>query len=138
MMRLGKSVRAIAAWLRLLPVLAWLAVQLSMAGMPVTEASAAHPHDPDLAALFEALGEDRVELCTPEGKQVVEQPGNHAGHSECEWCQGFSASVRPAEPEVTALVRHAAAPDSTAAPEHRATSQNAQTCHPCRAPPAPI
>ena len=137
-MRLGKSVRAFAAWLRLLPVLAWLAVQLSMAGMPVANAGAATRHDPAIIALFEALGEDRVELCTPEGKQVVEQPGNHAGHSECEWCQGFSASVRPAEPEVTALVRHAAAPDSTAAPEHRAASLNAHTCHPCRAPPPSI
>lgn len=137
-MRLGRSIRRIAAWLRLLPVVAWLAVQLSMAGLPVTDASAAHAQNPALAALFEALGEDRIELCTPDGKQVLEEPGEHADHAECQWCQGFSATVRPEPPEPAMRVRQAAAPAWHLAPARHAAFRNPDSCHPCRAPPAPV
>lgn len=138
MMRLGKSAREIAAWLRLLPAIAWLAVQLSMAGLPVTSASAAHPQDPAIAALLEALGEDRVELCTPEGRQVLEEPGEHADHAKCEWCQGFSVTVRPEPPEEAMRIRQVAAPAWHLVPARNTAFRKLPACHPCRAPPAPI
>lgn len=138
MMRIGGTCLKFAAMLRMLPALAWLAVQLSMVGLPIQTAGAAQHPDSTIAALFKALGEERIVLCTPEGKQVLEHPEEHAVHAECEWCQGFSATIRPDGPTVTGHIRQTATPAWNRLTEHRTTFLRAQVCHPCRAPPAPI
>lgn len=122
----------------MLPALAWLSVQLSMAGMPVQAASAAQPHASHIASLFEALGEDRIELCTPDGAQVLELPQDHAFHAECEWCQGFSATIRPEAPTDAQSIRQTQVPAWSGATGDPAAYLQAQCCHPCRAPPTLI
>ena len=133
-MRIARSVPKFAASLRMLPAIAWLAVQLSMAGLPLPAASAAHPYDADIVSLFEVLGEDRIVLCTPEGAQVLEPFQEHAAHAECEWCQGFSATIRTEGPKDARPVRQTPVPAWSEAPGHRAAWLQARRCHPCRAP----
>lgn len=129
-------VKRLASWLRLLPALAWIAVQLSMTTMPVAESEPTH--EPEIAALFEALGVERIVLCMPDGKQVLEQHGDHASHEDCPWCQGFSVTVVPDAPGQAIpaeFVSQSAwmVPRLGILPTHEHHS-----CHPGRAPPALI
>ena len=128
--RLGLTLRV----LRLLPALALVAVQVSMAGMVVVpKASAAEASA--LAALSEMLGGERIVLCTPEGKQAVDPHGDHAEMAECHWCQAFSATVLPNAP--VAGVRSRFKASDWAAPAQAVPPRaTASACHPCRAPPA--
>lgn len=122
--------------LRLLPALAWLAVQLSMTAMPV--AAAQQSHDPEVAALFETLGVDRVVLCTPDGKQVFEKHDDHAAHEDCSWCQAFSVTVVPEAPDQLSAVEFAVT--GAWILDHRSPVSNLRhrACHPGRAPPVLI
>lgn len=134
--RLGLTLRV----LRLLPALALVAVQVSMAGMVVvpkasaTEASATEASA--LAALSEMLGGERIVLCTPDGRQTIDPHGDHAEMAECPWCQAFSATTLPDAP--VAVVRSRFEASDWAAPAQAVPlRETASACHPCRAPPAP-
>ncbi len=128
--------KRIRATLRLMPALAWLAVQLSMGAMPIS--AQATTHSPGVQALFDTLGVDRVVLCTPEGKQVHQKHDHQASHDECRWCQGFASTILPAPPAhvVPAVL------SSIDAGFHgnvaTVSCSSAQTCNPSRAPPVLI
>lgn len=128
--------KRIFAALRLVPVLAWLAIQLAMNAMPLT--AQAETQDPELQALFDTLGVERIELCTPQGKQVHERHGDHTNHAECGWCQAFASTIVPELPfEATAFRL-----SEIDAGIHRNVATHSrpslQTCHPSRAPPVLI
>lgn len=130
-----RTIRA-AALLRLIPALAWIAVQVSMAAMPV----AAHEvsHDAEVAALFETFGVDRIVLCTPDGKQVLEKHDDHAAHDGCPWCQGFSVTLIPDAPEHATPVEFSSTTAWAANASAGLSPIQQQACHPGRAPPDAI
>ena len=133
-----RLIRRLIAPARLLPVLAWLMMQLSMAAMPITASAATNKHPPEIAALLDMPGVDRIVLCTPEGRQVVEKHDDHALHAECPWCQGFSQIILPRPPGLFAPVELSA---SDAAFRRNAAvfrPERPEPRPPARAPPAPV
>lgn len=138
MTQIGRSFPRPVAVLRMMPALAWLVVQLSMVGLPVPVAAATQQADPTVAALFQALGEDQIVLCTPEGKQVLAQHEDHTEHAECQWCQGFAVTIRPERPANTTHLRLAAMPAWNRHSVRLAPCIDPYLCHPCRAPPTLI
>ena len=136
MIRHGLELRRLNEALRLVPVLAWLVVQLSMATMPVS--TMAEPHPPEIRTLFETLDTDRIVLCTPDGKQVFEKHDEHAGHAECRWCQSFASAVLPVPPTRAATVTLSSLDTGFQRNTDITPSAATESCHPSRAPPALI
>ena len=126
----------IFATLRMLPVLAWLAIQISMTALPVHAGTQLNA--PEIAALFETLDVDRIVLCTPEGKQVFEEHDEHASHADCRWCQSFASAILPVAP--TTATRATLSNHSTGFRRNSdiVSAPAFQKCHPGRAPPTLI
>lgn len=81
--------------LRLLPAMAWLAMQLSMVAIPVAAPAHPVPQNTTLAALLEIVSTEDVTLCTPAGTQTLAEHQEHSEHSDCPWCRAFSAATLP-------------------------------------------
>ena len=126
------------AWARLLPALALIVMQVAMTAMPVAASAKSAEHRPEVQALFKTLGVDRVVLCTPEGKQVVEKHGDHAKHEDCPWCQGFAKMMGPAPANLSVPV--ILSDSDTGFSRNTALVQTATIapCPPSRAPPVLI
>ena len=109
---------------------------LSMTTMPVV--AAAQPYPPEIGALFDTLGTDRIVLCTPDGKQIFEKHDNHPDHADCQWCQGFASVVLPIQPSTAAVVTLPSLNTGFQRNTDVAPSAALHSCHPSRAPPALI
>ena len=132
----GSHIKRLIAALRQIPVLAWLVIQISMTGMPVS--AAAEPHPPEITALFEALGTEQVVLCTPDGKQVFEKHDQHADHNECQWCQGFGSAALPTPQTASSAIALTSLDPGFRRNTSLSPANALQVCHPSRAPPALI
>lgn len=79
--------RKLLGW-RILPVLAWLALQMGALGAPVHAGAPA-----EARALFAALDVDRIVICTPEGRKVLTRDGDLGDEAVCLPCKAASLSV---------------------------------------------
>ncbi|MEL7154457.1 MAG: DUF2946 family protein [Pseudomonadota bacterium] len=138
MNRVASGIRRITAWARLLPALALLVMQVSMAAMPVAASANMAEHPAEVQALFETLGVERITLCTPSGKQTYEKHDDHATHTECPWCQGFSETLLPVPPELFAPSVLSTTDCGFTRKTAAFTPETLDHCHPSRAPPALI
>lgn len=130
-----RFIRGIGAVARMLPVLAWLAMQGSMASMPAHAAKTSYSDQ--LAALFQTLEVDQIVLCLPDGQQVFKRHDHHkTQHGECGWCQGFAAATLPGGPIEVALVAPLSGASDRLLKPNAHKDMRGRPCPPSRAPPS--
>ena len=84
--------RSIVRYLRLVPALVLVAIQVAMTAAPV--AASTTPAPPEVLALERLYKVDRLALCNQQ------DPANQAHERACPWCQGFGQAVLPEEAPV--------------------------------------